>query len=138
VRSFSVQGVATFNGDGTGRRVIRVVSVRHPTSTTGVGGASSADIEADFTYQVAADRSFTMQTTSLTGTVLTGSRAGQTFTIANFPDLVGLISQDHKTLTLAHHEPTVETQAYSNGDVLDRICHRSRTAVALKSAHGSE
>jgi len=133
VRSFSVQGVIRFNGDGTATRVVRVVSIRHPTGTTGVGSASSVDIEADATYQVAPDRSFTVQTTALNGTVLTGPGAGQTFTIANFPDFVGLISQDHKTLTLAHHEPTVETQTYSGGDVFDRICHRSRIAIKLKN-----
>jgi len=131
VRSFSVQGVVRFNGDGTATRVVRVVSIRHPTATTGVGSASSVDIEADATYQVAPDRSVTVETTTLNGTVLTGPRAGQTFTIENFPDLVGLISQDHKTLTLAHREPTVETQTYSNGDVFDRICHRSRVAISL-------
>ncbi|MBI4524685.1 MAG: hypothetical protein HY695_12845 [Deltaproteobacteria bacterium] len=138
VRSFSVQGVVTFKGDGTARRVVRVVSIRHPTATTGVGSASSADIEADATYHVAPDRSFTVATTALNGTVLTGPRAGQTFTIANFPDLVGLISQDHKTLTVAHHEPTIETQTYSNGAVFHRICHRSRMAIKLKNGDGTE
>ena len=131
VRSFSVHGVIRFTGDGTATRVVRVVSTRHPTGTSGVGSASSVDIEADATYQVATDRSFTLQTTALTGTILTGPRAGQTFTITNFPDLVGIMSQDHKTLTLAHHEPAVETQSYSNGDVFDRICHRSRIAISL-------
>ena len=138
VRSFSVHGVIRFNGDGTATRVVRVVSIRHPTGTTGVGSASSVNVEADATYQVAPDRSFTVQTTALNATVLTGPSAGQTFSITNFPEFVGRISQDHKTLTFAHYEPTIETQSYSDGDVFDRICHRSRTAIKLKIGDGTD
>jgi hypothetical protein len=94
VVSFSVQGVRTFHGDGTGTLTARVVSVNHPVAVPSPlvtpytpffnrGAASSADIEAAFTYQVAADRTFTIQTLSLTGTVLAGPSAGQTLAIAN-------------------------------------------------------
>lgn len=141
VNSFSVQGVATFNGDGTGSRAVRVVAIRQPfalptsPAVFNRGGASSVDVEADFTYQVAVDRRIRIHTPLVTGTVLSGSRAGQTFEITNFPDFVGLISQDHKTLTIAHDRAIVERQTYSNGDVFDRICHRSRIAFKLKDGN---
>jgi hypothetical protein len=134
VESFSVQGVATFNGDGTGTRTGRSVSISYPTNftTTIGGGAGSDDFQASFTYTVAPDGTFTTALSgSLTGTVLTGSRAGQTFTVDQIP-LTGMISQDHKSLTFASVTPTVEVQTFSNGDVHRRICHRSRVLLRLK------
>lgn len=142
VVSFSIQGVRTFNGDGSGKIVGRTVTLSHPyalplspTPFFSRGGASSSDIDAAFTYQVAPDRTFTAVTTLVNGTVLAGSRAGQTFTVVPIP-LVGQISHDNKTLTTASEEPTLETQSFSNGDVQYRICHRSRIHLKLKSAPG--
>ncbi len=101
VVSFSVHGVRTFNGDGTGTLKGRSVGFS--------GGAFSSDFQASFTYDVASDGTFTTQVTGqLTGKELTGERAGQTFTIDHFPELSGRISQDHKSLTLASDAPTEE------------------------------
>ena len=145
VFSFSVQGVRTFNGDGTGTLTARVVSMNHPvalptpTPFFNRGGASSADIASDFTYQVAADRTFTIQTPLVTGTVLTGPSAGRTLAITDLPVFSGRISKDHRTLTLFHGEPGVETVTFSGGslppDVQDRICHRSRIFLEQKGDH---
>jgi len=101
VVSFSVHGVRTFNGDGTGTLKGRSVGFS--------GGAFSSDFQASFTYDVASDGTFTTQVTGqLTGKELTGERAGQTFTIDHFPELSGQISQGHKSLTLASDAPTEE------------------------------
>jgi hypothetical protein len=124
--SSSTQGVRTFNGDGTGTAQSRSVSVTHPDTPVTLGGASSSDTQSSFTYTVAPDRTFIVVSGPVTGTVLTGGRAGQTFTI--------LIARDHKSLTLASEEPTVEVQTFSNGDVQYRICHRSRILLKLKHA----
>lgn len=143
VISFSVQGVRTFNGDGTGKVVAHVISMSHPftvpsqfvspyTPFFNRGGAGSADVEADFTYDVAPDMTVTLENVTVTGTIQTGSSAGQTFTITNFPTSSGRISQDHRTLTLAHVDPAVETQTFSGGDVQYRICHRSRILLEQK------
>lgn len=133
VFSFSVQGVRTFNGDGTGTLHGRSVSVTHSDNPFQSGGATSNNFQASFTYNVAPDRTFTSELNGpLTGTFLTGTRAGQTFATTNFPVFAGIISQDHKSLTLAHPEPTVEVQTFSNGDVQPRICHRSRVLLRLK------
>lgn len=123
VVSFSVQGVRTFHGDGTGTLTARVVSLNHPVTLPSPagnrGGASSTDIASDFTYQVAADR---------------------TFTITNLPPFSGRISKDHRTLTLFHGEPGIETVTFSGGSLLDddvqyRICHRSRILLEQKGDH---
>jgi len=116
VVSFSVHGVRTFNGDGTGTLKGRSVGVTHPDRVSitppafaVLGGAFSSDFQASFTYDVASDGTFTTQVTGqLTGKELTGERAGQTFTIDHFPELSGQISQDHKSLTLASDAPTDE------------------------------
>lgn len=153
VISFSVQGVRTFNGDGTGRVVGRTVGIGHPFALPATqtspsffnrSGTSSADFEADFTYEVAPDLTFTIEiptglsVTYLSGTVPalppTGSvpALGQTATITNFPPFFGRISQDHRTLTLAQDELHIETSTYSTGVVQKRICHRSRILLELK------
>ena len=132
--SSSTQGIRTFNGDGTGTAQSRSVSVTHPDTPVTLGGAGSSDTQSSFTYTVAPDRTFIVVSGPVTGTVLTGGRAGQTFTIDPFPSLTGLISRDHESLTLASEEPTVEVITYSNGDVQYRICHRSRILLKLNHA----
>ena len=68
--------------------------------------------------------------------VLTGPRAGQTATIDAIPPVIGMISQDGKTLIAAHVTPAVETHTYSNGDVDPMICHRSRVFIKLNDDGG--
>ena len=130
--SLSIQGVRTFNGDGTGKTVARVVSISHPFALPTTppffnrGGASSSDIESDFTYAVSPDLKVTITTPLVTGTFLTGGRAGQTLIITNLPVFSGFISENLRSLTLAHETPGVEDHSFSNGDFNQRICHRSR------------
>jgi hypothetical protein len=132
--SSSTQGIRTFHGDGTGTVQSRSVSITHPDTPVILGGASSSDTQSSFTYTVAPDRTVTVVSGPVTGTVHTGGRAGQTFTIDPFPTLTGLIALDRKSLALASEEPTIEVQTFSNGDVQYRICHRSRILLKLKPA----
>jgi hypothetical protein len=90
-----------------------------------------------FTYTVNPDGTWTSDVTStgITGTVTAGPRSTptkQTFTITGFPTVTGQISNNGSTLTLATLTPTIETITYSNGDVVKRICHRSRILINLK------
>lgn len=143
VISFSVHGVRTFNGDGTGTVVTRTVTITHPRAIPGDppffdrGGASSSDSESDFTYEVFPDRTFTALALVAHGTILTGTRAGQTFTVGPLP-LRGEISQDRKTLATTSDAPVVETITFSDGDVEKRICHRSRINLKLKTGNGPD
>jgi hypothetical protein len=130
--SWSVQGVATFNGDGTGTRHGRDVSITHVDRPYFAGNASSEDWETAFTYTVTSPTTFTTELSGLlTGTFLTGSRVGQTYTVDRIP-LTGMISHDKNTLTLATDEPTVETKKFSTGEVHYEICHRSRVYFRLQ------
>lgn len=156
VVSFSIEGIRTFNGDGTGSLKGRVVSFTPLlfgwTNNAGVltqgkevnpGGASSADVMADFTYQIADDGSITSEVSgAFTGTVLTGGRAGESETISDFPDLMGKITDDNKVITLANDAPSVETHVFTptaagQPPALTEyaICNRSRTLFKLDD-HG--
>ena len=121
----SVQTLSTFNGDGTGTGHGRSVTVNDPP-----GAPSSSDFSFAFTYDVAPDRTVTVENGLLTGTVLTGPAAGETFTI-DHTTTVGHISEDNKTLTLAADTPAPEVETFSTGLVLTRICTRSRTVIKL-------
>lgn len=141
VFSFSIQGVRTFNGDGTGTVVARAVFINHPfalpTSPLPVfnrGGAGSTDIQSTFTYEVAPDRTFTIETPVVNLTSVAPA-AGQTSTITDLPVFSGSISQDHRTLTVQHDEPGVETLTPSVGPVQKRICVRSRILLELQGGN---
>jgi len=139
-RSFAVEGVRTFNGDGTGTVKGTAVGVTGR-PTPGPGGfphfppaAGSADFQFSFTYTVNPDGSWTatMSPGSYIENILTGPRAGQTATVDAIPPVTGMVSLDGKTLIAAHITTAVETKTYSNGDVDPEICHRSRVFIKLK------
>jgi hypothetical protein len=130
--SDSAEGVRRFNGNGTGTFNVRTTSISVPPTIGFLPAASSSESSASFTYTVN-DDSFTSQNVPGTdkGTVLTGPRAGQTFTVDGVPKATGLISANRHTLTTSILTPGVETITYSNGDVQHRICHRSRVYIKL-------
>jgi hypothetical protein len=130
-RSFSVEGIRTFNGDGTGTVKGTAVGIVVPPALG--TSAGSGDFSFSFTYTVNGDGSWTsmMVPGSYTESFSTGPRTGQTATVDAIPPIVGMISQNGMTLTGAHLTPTVETHTYSNGDVEPQICHRSRVFINL-------
>jgi hypothetical protein len=143
-RSFSVEGIRTFNGDGTGtvKGTAMGIVVRPTPGPNGYPhfppSASSADFSFKFTYTVDGEGGWTsaMVAGSYTETFTAGPRAGQTAAVDAIPPVSGMISQDGKTLTAAHLAPVVETHTYSNGDVWPEICHRSRVFMALSPSDG--
>jgi hypothetical protein len=139
-RSFAVEGIRTFNGNGTGTVKGTEVGISVPPTPQSPGypafgpSAESGKFSFNFTYTVNGDGSWSsaMVPGSYSETFLTGGRAGQTDTVDAIPPVTGLISQDGNTLTSAHLTPTVETHSYSNGDVWPQICHRSRVYIKLQ------
>lgn len=145
-RSFAVEGIRTFNGDGTGTVKGTAVGITHR-PTPGPGGfphfppsAGSGDFSFSFTYTVNGDGSWTsaMVPGSYTENFVTGPRAGQTATVDAIPPVTGMISQDGKTLIAAHIAPIIETHTYSNGDVVPEICHRSRVFINLPNGNDGD
>jgi hypothetical protein len=130
-QSFAVEGIRTFNGDGTGTTKGSSMGITIPAN---VNGAGSDDFSFSFTYTVNDDDTWTSNVIGVeTGTIKTGSRAGQTYTITNSPMSTGMISRNGSSLTLATLNPTVEIVTFSNGDVHKRICHRSRVFIKLRN-----
>lgn len=127
VTTNSIIGTRTFNGDGTGSDEASDVSVTLPP----VGSATSGQFSFNLTYAVGPDLTVTSQNEGpLTGTELSGVRAGQTFTVDHF-SFTGKLSQDHRSLTQASPAPEIEVVTFSNGDVQPRICNRSRILIKV-------
>jgi len=154
IRSFSVQGIRTFDGHGHGHVKGTAVDVLGR-PTPGPEGwphfppsASAADFSFDFTYTVDGHGGWTsdMVSGTYTETFTAGPRGPQggsppaypqTATVDAIPRITGAISNDGKTLVASHVTPTVETHTYSNGDVWPEICQRSRIFIKIGDAdHG--
>jgi len=145
-RSFAVEGIRTFRGNGTGtvKGTAVGITVRPTPGPNGFPhfppSAGGADFKFDFTYVVNPDGSWTatMVPGSYSETFTSGPRTGQTATVDAIPPVSGMISEDGKTLIAAHLTPDVETHFYSNGDVHPEICHRSRVFIKLKNDHDDD
>jgi hypothetical protein len=131
--SSNVEGIRTFNGDGTGTDKSTILTLAVPPTPGFQPNAGSSTSSSSFTYTVSEDGVWTADVVPGTnkGTILTGSRAGQTTTVQNSASVTGLISRDGSTLTAADLTPTVETITYSDGFVIQRICQRSRVFIKL-------
>jgi hypothetical protein len=149
--SNAVEGIRTFNGDGTGtvKGTSVGITIRPTPGPNGYPhfppSAGSSTFGYSFIYTVNGDGSWTatMVPGSYSETFVTGPRTGQTATVDAIPPVTGLISQDGKTLILVADPlsygafvPTVETVTYSNGDVWPQICHRSRVLISLGNGKG--
>ncbi|HZB91627.1 MAG TPA: hypothetical protein VE397_09310 [Stellaceae bacterium] len=120
------QAVRTFDGKGGGTEVgyaVDVIGSPYP-------DVSSVEYAAAFTYQMATNGTFTaLPSGPVTGTIMTGAQAGQTFTITAINPTAGTgqIGIDRRDLFLATSVPYVEQISYSNGDTVYRVCSRGRS-----------
>jgi hypothetical protein len=118
---------AVFNGDGTGSDTAQEVTV----VGSPVSGGSSDTTSFDFTYTVGPDRTVTVNVPIIDGQSLTGTLAGQSFTILNDAPSTGQLSEDRRSLTLATTDPVIDTITFSGGLVEQRICARSRVLIKV-------
>jgi hypothetical protein len=129
VSTNSVQGILTFNGDGTGSAVQHFVSLGNP------GAPSAIENSLQFTYSVAADGTLTIATLPSVSTTVAGPGLGQQSRISDVPPFVGRLSSDRKSLTFATFNPGVETvtRVVPAPEVVTtlRICHRSRIGIRI-------
>jgi hypothetical protein len=131
LQSNSSEGILTFNGNGAGTSTTTNVLVTMPQTPGFSASAGSSRTTGPFTYTIDNDGLVTLQFGLITGTVLTGSGAGQTFTTSDLPPLVGLIAKNGDELTLATVDASVETNTNQNGSTSQRVCHRSRVLIKL-------
>jgi hypothetical protein len=125
------EGVATFNGDGTGTFTESTMSITPPPTVGILPDAGANESTASFTYTVTAFPAFAVQIETFAATVVAGPRAGQTFELEGSPLRVGTISADGRTLVASVPTPGVETLTSSNGEVLQRICTLSSVFIKL-------
>jgi hypothetical protein len=136
VSTFSVQGVRTFNGDGTGSFTSRVVSLGNP------GFASATDSSSQFTYSVAADRTLTIDEGPVHTVGVAGPGVGRQTRFTNIPTFVGRLSSDGRSLTYAAFNPGVETttRLVPAPELVEslRICHRAANGIRISRTPGSD
>lgn len=129
VQSSSVQGTLRFQLDGTGTAQFKELLITHPPAPN--VGATSTEQSFSFTYTFADDGTLTLVVVGpVTGTVLSGSLKGATFTLTNFPSLSGRISKNGSAIAVSNTEPTVETLVVGPL-TLPRICHRMRLLIPV-------
>jgi hypothetical protein len=126
----NIEGVSYYDGKGHGTTSGTNVTITPPPTPGFIPDASSSTFAATFTYTVNSDGTFTQTSTDTHGRVLTGPRAGQTFTV-DISQGTGLIGRDARSLTLATTTPYVETITYSNADTFKRICYRQRVLIKM-------
>jgi hypothetical protein len=130
LETIAVDGIATFDGAGTGTVKGSSLSLQFFAMAPPWGVESPNIFTFSFTYTVNADGTWTsVPVGPVTGTVTGGPRNTQTFTFNGFP-FTGRISKNGMTLTATELTPTVETITFSNMDVDHRMCNRSWVLIS--------
>jgi hypothetical protein len=141
----TVSAVRTFRADKTGSSVGVTQSLAMPQMLFGVppppnllGGASLADLNAEFTWTIDDSGRLVIDDDNLLpqSFLLPESRLGFTVTIENVPSFIGHISKDKKTIVLAHATMAIETSVLRNPSGAEigrtpRFCARERVLTRL-------
>jgi hypothetical protein len=135
--SHGAHGVMTFNRDGTGTLEGKAVFIVPPPApgppAPSVPIAGSFSSSAQFTYNITDDGMITTELVPGTwvSTYLTGPIPAGTTTWLDQWSLSGMVSADHKTLTLGSGGTAVETSTNSLGAVFHQICYRSIVLIRV-------
>jgi hypothetical protein len=123
IQERSIFGTIVFNGDATG-------SADFGNVVTPILGNMIASVHATapLTYDVASDRTVTIDTGPVTATVEVPP--GGTYTVDHFTTS-GMLSQDHRSLTQGAMTPEVETLTFATVSPLFRICSRSLVLIKV-------
>jgi hypothetical protein len=141
----TVSAVRTFRADGTGSStgVTQSISTPQlafgaPTPLAGTGGATLADLNAEFTWSIDASGKLVIDDDNLIpqNFLQPPNRVGFTVTIENVPSFVGYISKDKRTILLTHATMALETSVLrdpSNTVIArtPRFCARDRKLTRL-------
>jgi hypothetical protein len=136
--SHSARGLFNFNRDGAGTFETEVAVFIVPPPAPGppapsVPIAGSFKTSAQFTYNITDGGMITIELVPGTwvSTFLTGPIPAGTTTSVDQWSLSGMVSADHKTLTLSSGGTAVETTTNSLGAVFHQICHRSSVLIRV-------
>jgi hypothetical protein len=131
IQWLAIQGIRTFNGDGTGSAKFSALGVARPAAGNKVAGeAFTVVFSFPFTYTVNGDGTWTAVSGLVSGTL----ESGPQFTITGFPTFTGQISQNASTLTAATLTPSQETIVYTQPgpSTVYRICERTEVLIKLR------
>jgi hypothetical protein len=118
-----------FSGGASGTATIQDTMIVGPPTPGFSPDASNENWTAPFGYTMDGKGAVEITVTNASGTVLAGTRAGQTFTIDGYT-LTATLDSSGKFAAVATTAPVVETITYSNGDAFPRVCHRSALLVS--------
>jgi hypothetical protein len=142
-------GTRTFYAGGTGRSIGTSHSLTFPATnyggglppspSFGTGAASTATLDAGFTWTIRSDGTVLIDDDSTIPQPFTSppSLLGQTVTVQDVPSYVGYISKDKRTILVTHPGMSLETSTRrdANGVVQGlpspRFCARSRVMTRL-------
>lgn len=140
----TVSAVRTFRADGTGSTTGVTQSVSMPQQSFGLppstntGGASVADLNANFTWSIDAGGKLVIDDDNLIpqNFVLPTIRLGWTVTVEDVPSFIGHISKDKRTILMTHATVGLETSVLrdpSNTVIArtPRFCARDRVLTRL-------
>ena len=117
--------ITIYNGDGTGTTSGTFISITVPPTPNFRPSASNGTFQFSFTHSSVSNNSFTSALVpgSYMGTISSGPRAGQTFTVDRV-DRTHLITNNGKTITAADVIAAVENITYSGAPFgpFQRIC----------------
>ncbi len=132
--SITFQGIFTFNRNGTGSMESTGVFIIPPPARPPGPNASAFDFTFTFTYDVADDDTITIEAdeNSFKVTLETGPSSGNAFTFDTY-SLSGMISADHKTLTVGPPTTTIHTLTFKTPPPppLKIICNGSYVLTRL-------
>lgn len=124
--SGNVSATFTFKQNGTGTLNTANVTI------SGAGGSSSEALNVPFQYTV--DKkgliTITAPSSTFTGSITSGPRSGQTFTIDTWT-VDAHQAQGDKGIAVATAAPFVETISFSDGSSVQRICHRESSLLPI-------
>jgi hypothetical protein len=123
-------GITTYKADGTASFKLTTMTLVPPPTVGFFPSGTTSQSSGDFTFSVTGD-TFTSVPGTDVGTVLTGTLAGQTFTITGSPNRTGVISADRRTLVAAQLTPKVQTLTYSSGEVHQELCYFNRVLIKI-------
>ena len=119
-RTMFVQGIMTFNGDGTGSLIYTLLAIRHlyyKEDNYPVRGASAL---GTLLYNVNEDKTFTVDI-EITSTPLEGPYAGTTITISGV-EWDGWIVQGNQILSIYNTRPNIRIVTVGTEEPREDIC----------------
>jgi hypothetical protein len=128
--SANIQGVLTFNGDGTGSLIYTALAIRHLYYKEDNSPVMQASALGTLLYNVNEDKTFTVDI-EITSTPLEGPYAGTTITVSGV-EWDGWIVQGNQILSMYNTRPNITIVTVGTEEPREDICKENITAFRKK------